>query len=156
MAERFRLEHPLWLVTLGGLAVVVAAIGIFAAHFWPSPAANAAPSSGNGVPPAYQGTWNGNVPIPMMNDSIQLSLRLGPGGIDKVVGSIFSSTFDCGANVTLVGGSGPVSLRLAAYGSGTCPFLKYFDAATATLTSSDELEFNVDVFDMSVACDLRN
>jgi hypothetical protein len=127
-----------------------------ARHFWPFPAKGV-------LAPPYWYTWNGQIPTPIPIPipgsspvtSIQLTLKLGPGGLDKAVGSISSPTFGCGEVVYLARANNPVTLRLdTADSSQECQLLSVFDSATISLASDKHLRFTVDLGGFQESCDL--
>jgi hypothetical protein len=147
-SRKWRMEHHHRLELYAALGALVAVIAIFAGHFWPP--------SHSSLDAVYQHTWNGQISLPERNsDSVDLSLALGAGGINQVVGSISSPTFGCADAVVLENGNGPVTLKLVASNSAlTCQLLSFFNTASITLIGGDELQFSVTIFGMSVSCDL--
>jgi hypothetical protein len=120
------------------------------------------PSNGD-LTPRYWYTWNGQIPVPMPIPipgsspvtSIRLTLKLGPKGVDKAVGSISSPTLGCGEVVYLASADDPITLTLdTSDSSPECELLSVFDSAKIALISDNSLRCTVDVAGFEESCDL--
>ena len=118
-------------------------------HIWPFP-------TKGGLPASYQYTWNGQIQIPFLDMSVQLTLTLGSGGLNDSVGSISSSTLGCKETVYLANADDPVTLRLDTSSSSPECQLEGapFHDARISLIGSDLLRFTIDVFGRQQSCNL--
>jgi hypothetical protein len=151
------------ILTVIGL-ILTAVFGVSDFYFNASNSRHSQPiPSKGGLTPPYWYTWNGQIPAPIPIPipgsspvtSIQLTLKLGPGGLDKAVGSISSPTFGCGEVVYLARANDPITLRLdTSDSSQECQLLSVFDSATISLASDKHLRFTVDLGGFQESCDL--
>jgi hypothetical protein len=106
------------------------------------------------LPAGYRHVWHGQVPVPLPgSSSVHLTLKLGSGGVNKIVGSISSPELGCAAVVYLQKADSPVTLRLGASDSSACELASLFDTATISLIGDDLLRFTVDVVGDPESCD---
>lgn len=136
-------------VTISGIVISAFLTVAHGDHFWPFPSKGSLAAS-------YQHVWNGQIPTPDPSaSSIQLTLKLGSGGLNEAVGSISSTTLGCAEVVYLAKADDPVTLRLDTSGSSLeCRVLSFFNDATISLVNDDLLQFTVDLFGVPESCDL--